>query len=175
MKYSTSTGRVLAILVFGVALCTHAGVASASEKFPAQVKDHLKLTCVPQCTLCHSTNPGTLASIGTPFGSAFLGAKAAAMGDVAGALEGLRAKMLALDVDGNGVNDIEQIEFDNTNPNQNGEAICGPTYGCGAHVEPRSSFSWGTLLAGGFVAGVGLLRFRSRRSNPGAGVAGPRR
>jgi len=140
--------------------------AQASETFPAQVKEHLNLVCVPQCNLCHSSNPG----LDSTWATSKLGPQMAANGALSKdaklgpVLDKMRGLGTMLDVDKNGANDIEDIAK-GFNPNLDGEPVCDvPKYGCGAHVAPQSPFSnWGTLLAGVFVGGVGLARIRFRK------------
>ncbi len=167
---------LIAAALFGCAF-GFSGTAHASATFPGKVKEHLKLSCVPQCTLCHTANPGESSTFGGPFGAQVAGARVAVSQAVqppdfspeaiGAALENIRAKGLAADADKNGVNDVVDIES-GSNPNLGGEPVCGPMYGCGAHVAPQSPFSnWGTLLAGVFVGGVGLARIRFRKVKHG--------
>ncbi len=169
----------IAVAVLG-GVASVSAPAQASPVFPGEVRKHLNLSCVPQCTLCHSVNPGVLGTAagpkGTKFGTAFWGTGKVKLGDassVGPALDQLGTDMT--DSDGKDANgsaggpDILQIQA-NSNPSQNGESICGPTYGCGAHVAPQSPFNnWGTLLAAVFVGGVGLSRFRFRKGKAKSG------
>src|SRR5882724_4666686 len=60
------TSKFVRSLVFGVAVVGCVGLAPrralASEVFPGAIQEAAGMSCVPICTLCHTTNPGNASS-----------------------------------------------------------------------------------------------------------------
>ena len=116
--------------------------AGAEPEFPAAIQEAGKIPCTPTCLLCHLTVPGQKDNWTQPFGVAVR-----ANGLVPGhpesiqtVVDNLRTKMV--DTDGDGKIDVDELAA-GTDPNKadpNAE-LCGPLYGCGAHVAkaPPSS------------------------------------
>jgi hypothetical protein len=73
----------------------------------------------------------------------------------------MRAANPPIDSDGDGESDIVELTTGN-DPNSEGEArICGPNYGCGAHISRVPPARSGTALAiAGSVAVLMALGFR---------------
>ena len=150
--------NAIAILSFG-AVALAPALASAEEIFPPVIQKEADMPCAPTCTLCHTTNPGNATSWpGKPFGQ-YMGTHGAVMGDansIKGAFAsykaalttaGMTAKLMAL-----------QSGLDP----DNGTSLCGPSYGCGAHVAkkaPPSDLST-PLWVVSAMAVAGLLRRR---------------
>jgi hypothetical protein len=151
---------VLGLLALGTVSLLPA-LARASEVFPGAIQQYANMPCVPSCLLCHTTNPGNIQSWpGKPFG-AFIGTHGALPGNTAS----LKAAFDAFKADSTHAAMLKALEA-GEDPD-NGGALCGPTYGCGAHVAKKalptnsSAPSW---IVGAVVAGA-LLR---RRRKPNA-------
>lgn len=136
--------------------------AEASEVFPGAIQEAANMPCVPLCTLCHTTNPGNATSWqqkklptqlllhGVKIGNAdsLKTAFAAYMND---------ASIPAADRQAT----LAQIQ---AGKDQNGMDICGPSYGCGAHVAKQEAMPrdlTGPLWIVGAVV-IGALRRRKR-------------
>jgi hypothetical protein len=147
---------VLSVLAIGLS----PGVSHASPEFPGAILEAADMKCVPVCTLCHTSNPGTattwqqkalpraLASRGVHEGDAD-SLKAAwnkYMNDAAVPLADRQAVAAAV----------------KAGKDQYGTDVCGPTYGCGAHIAqhapPRDSTAPLWILGAALVGG--LLRRR---------------
>jgi hypothetical protein len=134
------------------------GAAHAVPEFPEQLQKAIpELKCPPPCTLCHDTPAGGSGTANKPFGIATVEAQAFAGDGLAGAItrmeDGTKVE--------NGPKYLERLRL-SSDPNSEAENvdICGPTYGCGARIEPRGNVdAFGALAA----FGVALLLLRSRR------------
>jgi hypothetical protein len=172
----TSALRLPALLL-PLALLFVAQKVEASPDFPAEVRRLVALDCTPQCTLCHRTNAGgwtTLVSGGfaealrdvPPIDEALMGQQPSS---IARAFD--YARESGLDVNGNGVPDIEELEAgiypDSGEPICGAGAASGPTYGCGARIEPRGRLDAGPLaLLGLALAGLRRLRRADSERRP---------
>lgn len=134
-------GRAIAGFVLVSAFATSAG---AEETFPGAIQDAAGMRCAPTCLLCHTAIPGTIQNLQQPFGrrvfvSGIMRGEPATMQRV---IDTLRTNKTDTDMDG--AIDVDELAA-GTNPNDpdpNAE-LCGPVYGCGAHIvqapPPRSS------------------------------------
>jgi MYXO-CTERM domain-containing protein len=138
--------------------------ASAEEPFPAIIAKDANMPCVATCSLCHTTNPGMAGTwAGKKFGVAMFanGATKGVPSSITTAFNKYKGTA-ATDSTAAAALMALQNGFDP----DNGESLCGPTYGCGAHVAkklPRSDVSAPLWALGAVIAG-GILR-RRRRAN----------
>jgi hypothetical protein len=111
--------------------------AGAEPTFPEAVQEAADIPCSPTCVLCHTAIPGTLLNLKQPFGLAVLanGVKRGDPSSMNTVVANLREKKT--DSDGDGKIDVDELAA-GANPNDpdpNAE-LCGPLYGCGAHLAP---------------------------------------
>lgn len=157
---------VLGLAAFAAALVVPL-TAGASQTFPSEIYSAADMHCVPGCTLCHSTAVGVEGSavLGTPFGKKMvgLGVSGGNPETLVKAIERLGGAMDPTpDLDGDGKPDLEELKAgtDPSSPDPDA-SLCGPDYGCGAHVAktpPRDA----TPLAFAGVAAL-LMAFGLRR------------
>jgi hypothetical protein len=138
--------------------------AQASQEFPSVLLDELGMPCAPNCTVCHATPLGGSGTVVKKFGIAALIAGPIAKQDadsVRRALANMAKANPPTDSDGDGTPDLVELTAGN-DPNSEGEArICGPNYGCGAHISRVPPARGGTALAiAGSVAALMALGFR---------------
>lgn len=102
-----------------------ADAASATDNFPAALRDHLQIDSLPGCTLCHTSAIGG-ANATQPFAVSLLGAGVAASDDASliAALDELEDN--GTDSDADGVGDIDELRA-GTNPNVPDEGPDGGT------------------------------------------------
>lgn len=136
---------------------------AASPDYPEIIQRELDMPCVPQCTLCHTTNPGRAGTARQDFVGALV------VFDRQPEVLPRKLQQLAeadppVDSDGDGMPDIEEL-LAGRDPNVEGEGdICAidVRYGCGARFEPEGSVSWVGAAAAIVLLGVGLLARRGR-------------
>lgn len=121
--------------------------ALASPAYPEALQEATGAPCAPPCVMCHRDSNGGYATVVTPFGKAMIGA-----GLVAADTDTLKAALKeletnAIDSDGDGTPDVAEIGA-GSDPNTQGDrSFCGPTYGCGAHVEAGGhADGWAALV-----------------------------
>ena len=133
-------------------------VASAEREFPKALKDAVGLRCVPQCTVCHTSNLGGLDTVKQDFGKAILTSGKL----VPGHPESIPAAVEAVRATAEGAILVERLErgFDPNYDEALGQLACGPTYGCGARVAKAPPPSSGNLA---YVLGAALLFALVRR------------
>ena len=146
------------VLAFTVAL-----PASAEEEFPAAIQMAGNMPCGPSCLLCHTAIPGSIQNLKQPFGLAVLrsGVIPRNPGSFVSVIANLRASKS--DVDNDGALDVDELVA-GTNPNDPAADadLCGPTYGCGAHiVQAPPPTGVGVLWC--IASGVGLAVVISAR------------
>ncbi|MBM4380514.1 MAG: hypothetical protein FJ086_14660 [Deltaproteobacteria bacterium] len=135
--------------------------AAASSSFPTAVKEHVQLSQMPACALCHTGGVTGMGTVNTAFGKALRNEGLTAGDDDAlrTALDALAAKGTDSDADGSG--DVDELKA-GRNPNLadapgvDAGPDAGttpqppsPKYGCGANAVP----GLGGLVALMVVAG----------------------
>lgn len=162
------TSNAMRNLLLGVVSLSAASLwsarASAEEPFPAIIARDANMPCVPTCSLCHTTNPGMAGTwAGKKFGLAMF---------ANGATKGVPTSITTAFNKYKGTASTDPtvatalMALQNGIDPDNGESLCGPTYGCGAHVAkklPPSDVSAPLWALGAVIAG-GILR-RRRRPN----------
>lgn len=138
--------------------------AAAEETFPAIIAKDANMPCAPTCTLCHTTNPGMAGTwVGKKFGR-FIGTNGAMKGVPSSVTTAFNAYKASAAMDAT-VPTVLMALQNGIDP-ETGESLCGPMYGCGAHVAkklPPSDVSAPLWALGAVIAG-GILRRRRRAS-----------
>lgn len=155
--------RTIGRLAFVATMLSNTG-ALASPEFPEALQSETGAPCPPPCTVCHRDSNGGLGTVTKPFGKSMIGAQLEAANTQAlkSAVATLRSQQT--DSDGDGTPDIDELEK-GSDPNAGGDVtVCGPTYGCGARVEPRGEIDRvalsAVLLSLGAMAALGRRRRR---------------
>jgi len=173
---STSEARVRPIirlarpfvLALGVGASVFvAGAAHASQVFPSVVQKAYDMPCPPSCTLCHATDPGQATNFNKPFAlmSVIPAAGVPLRGDEA-KLKTALAKIKAdgTDTDKDGTPGATELAEGN-DPNKAGEVrLCGPSYGCGAHIAKAPAKNGGIWVLAACAALLVTFGFRRRAS-----------
>lgn len=172
-----------AAVAFAVVALAVPRLARAHEQFPGIVDDTLGLTCVPPCTLCHSSPQGG-GSADQPFGKNVVAGAKIVMADAnaVATVDNLAAILKLIetgpcpndkdkscgpmgcgpcDADGTGDTDIKEIQA-NQNPNNSAALPC-VEYGCGAHVAPERGSRPLDGTAALFALGAALVLARRFR------------
>lgn len=156
-------------LAFGVALSVLvAAPAQASPVFPSVVQKEYDMPCPPSCTLCHATDPGQAGNFIKPF--AIMAVVPAAGGGLAGDESKLKAALAKIKADGtdtdkDGTADAAELAEGN-DPNKPGDSrLCGPSYGCGAHIAKAPAKNGGAWVLAACAAALVTFGFRRRRSS----------
>jgi|GEM_PF-835787 len=177
-RMSRSSLVLSAIFATGIAFD-----AQALPELPGYVRDHLEMSCTPQCMLCHTTNtnPGKGNVRGEnsfPNSLAQQGIFWSSQDAMNTALDGMEAAKT--DTDADSMEDIAELEDDTTltappgdpvhlarNPNVFGIGeICASEvlYGCGARVASGSDLPRGLeSLVGGALLALGLFAAQRRK------------
>ncbi len=149
---------------FGLAVVSFAATpAQASQTFPSVVMEEYGMLCVPTCTLCHTTNPGQsgTAFMGQPFGKLVFANGALPQMDASLKTALGKIKEDRIDSDGDMTPDFEELA-EGEDPNKSGDArLCGPEYGCGAHIAKAPAKNGGAWVLA--VTAAALVTFGSRR------------
>jgi hypothetical protein len=155
---------LLGIVGLGVASIWPAR-AAAEEIFPGVIAKDANMPCAPTCTLCHTSNPGRADTWpGKKFGF-FIGTHGAIKGVPSSVTTAFNAYKATAATDPTVATALMALQ--NGIDPDNGESLCGATYGCGAHVAkklPPSDVSVPLWALGAVIAG-GILR---RRRKPNA-------
>jgi hypothetical protein len=152
-----------AVLLSAAALT--ANPAGASPEYPGALSEAAGMSCVPQCTVCHTTNPGRATTALQPFSIAMRGKGllAGSPGLVAVAFEKLRSDPDTKPEDVARYAAMVAALEDDYDPNT-GQLACGPTYGCGARVAkaPPKRFDALTWALGALGLVVAVRRAKSK-------------
>ena len=152
--------RVL-LLVPGLAVLLASGLAEASPTYPQEIANHLHLSCVPPCTICHRDLSGGLGTVNKRFGmnmQALYGLQPENLPLLDSVLDKLVATMPPLDSDGDGDTDLEAL-MECRDPNvPKGSSIEPPAYGC---ATSRSSGNESAAV--GLLGAIGLATVLRRR------------
>jgi MYXO-CTERM domain-containing protein len=154
------------LFVAGALLLTQAP-AHASEEFPAALQEAAGMPCTPSCVVCHGKVPGDATSFAVRklsqdvFLVPFPDPGAAGVPVVKSNFAAYAAKA---PTDPNIARVVAALK-DGIDP-ETGDSLCGPAYGCGAHVArkaPPTDFSAPLWALGAVIAG-GILRRRRKPS-----------
>ncbi|MGC4094264.1 MAG: hypothetical protein QM756_41415 [Polyangiaceae bacterium] len=162
MKKPT-VSRLLAY-VFGFGMLSSASPAFASPEYPSALRSMAGMSCAPQCTVCHTVNPGRSGTAVQPFALALR-----KLGLLPGTVTTLNESFgkLKADTSAEAMAMVQALDND-FDPNYDmslGQLACGPSYGCGAHVAkapPRSldGLAW---ALGAVALFVSARRLKSKR------------
>ena len=108
-----------------------AAPAHAEPEFPGAIFDAADMRCVPTCTLCHTSNPGTA----TTWQAKMLGSTLIMSGLEVGKPDTMNAAFKTYAA----AHAAEAAKIKQGIDPQTGANVCGPTYGCGAHIARRAS------------------------------------
>jgi hypothetical protein len=152
----------------GAALLLAASLLSpdvhASPSFPAALRDAVKMSCAPPCTVCHTVPEGGSGTGTKPFAVSMVtkGKLSPKQSEtVAPAVQALLDNNT--DSNGDGIGDIDQLKkgFD---PNiGNIGIVCGPAYGCGARVASHRTPGPGAGLTFALALALGIVFVGRRR------------
>ncbi len=137
-------------------------VAFANPQYPFTIQDEVGSPCTPECVLCHATAAGGEDTVVQPFGIAMVERGLTGNEGLIEALEAFEEE--ALDQDGDGVTDIDELE-EGENPNEVGETFCeipSPEYGCFSHAPVPGG------VAGLGIALLAVASGRKRRAISGS-------
>jgi hypothetical protein len=162
-RFTLRPARAVVFAATMAAFALGSGQAAASPTYPSALYKAAGMTCVPQCTVCHTVNPGVKNTAVQPFAIAMRGK---------GLLSG---NPMLVDVAFTGLKNDQKPEYQamvaalskNLDPNYDeslGQLACGPSYGCGAHVAkapPRDLSVFGWVLGALALFGLGQ-RVRTR-------------
>ena len=164
----------LGVATLGVVVIS-TGEAHASPVFPGALQEAANMECVPLCTMCHASNPGTALSwvakeVGRQVKSAAYpnGMPILKAGDEESLKAAFKVYAASLAADPMGAAKLARIQK-GIEP-ISGEDVCGPTYGCAIPMiakqpaRPRD-YTAALWVVGAMVVG-GILR-RRRKTNAG--------
>jgi len=150
---------------FLLAMC-FALPASARPEYPGAIQEAASIPCTPTCRLCHTEIPGNKHNVNGQFGSTVRanGLYPGQPESLNVVVANLRTKMI--DTDGDGKIDVDELAagLDPNTPDPKAE-LCGPAYGCGAHLAPappprRAPILWWLV---GLLAVAALISARRLR------------
>jgi hypothetical protein len=151
-----------------------ASPAAASPGYPAALQEASGSPCPPPCTVCHLTTNGGSGTAIKPFAESMIeeggldGEDDKLVAPAVKALAPVDGGSAGVDSDDDGMNDIAELAA-GRDPNVTGAGeLCGPTYGCGARIEPSGRLDWPALaLALGVIALLSTHARRTARSRRG--------
>lgn len=158
---NSAQGFFAGLFVAGALLLVPAS-AHASDVFPAALQEAAGMPCTPSCVVCHGKVPGDLPSFRARKLSQNITNPLPAAG-TAGVptLKSNFATYAATATTDPEVARVVAALKDGIDP-ETGDSLCGPSYGCGAHVAkkaPPTDLAAPLWVLGAVVAG-GLLRRR---------------
>lgn len=138
------------------------GAARASEEFPGALQEAAGMPCAPQCALCHGVTPGTA----TTFTAKKLPRDliTAAPGAAPHNTTWLKAAYTAYAMNTANADAVAKLK-EGKDP-ETGDALCGPTYGCGARFAkpaPQDGSTAPYWVAGALLLGSLLRRRKLER------------
>ncbi len=137
--------------------------AAAREIYPGALADAANMDCIPQCTLCHTTNPGTATTWSPKALPRALVGKAI---DPPASTEGLANAWRRYAADP--VNAAAVAAVKAGRDPEYGGSVCGPSYGCGARVAQRparrNDYEVVLWTSGAVLAFASTRLLRRRRS-----------
>jgi hypothetical protein len=164
MPTSNSAQGFFAGLVMTGALLLVQAPARASEQFPAALQEAAGMPCTPSCVVCHGKVPGDAGSfLARKLPQALVASGGLPPPGDAGVpvLKSDFATYAAKAATDPEVARVVAALKEGTDP-ETGDSLCGPTYGCGAHVAkkaPPADIGAPLWVLGAVVVG-GLLRRR---------------
>lgn len=166
-------GRAWALAAaVGLASLSWLRPAHASPDYPGALSQHLGISWVPDCTVCHTNDSGGKGTVTRPFGLSMM-----AHGLVSASEPALFAALDAMSADGtdsvcDGTPDIADLKAGrdpNVRDSDGGSAadcvqtLLTPRYGCGAHVAGPGPESEGSLVGTcGLLLGLAALTLARR-------------
>jgi hypothetical protein len=163
---SFKTFRSLFVTLAALGVVTLApSQARASEEFPAAIQQAAGMPCVPQCVLCHGVTPGTANTyVNKKLGATLFNVPGVGvvLPHDANKLKAAYAAYAAIPANAAAVSALKE-----GNDPETGDSLCGPTYGCGAHVAqkaPPSDLSAPLWVAFAMTLGVLLRRRKPQQS-----------
>lgn len=163
MVSSKSTKKLLSGALLLLAATLLPGVARASKEFPEAIQVAAGMPCAPSCKLCHGQAKGDLASFAAKALSRALSNQGfAPKKHDTNFVKQAFAKYKA------DPNNAEQVQalVQGIDP-ETGEGLCGPAYGCGAHLAkqtPPADLTAPLWIVGAMVVGGLLRRHKSSAS-----------
>jgi hypothetical protein len=164
---------VFAVCAGGLVLAS-ARTASATPDFPAALATDLGVTCVADCTICHTNNSGGAGTVTQPFGRQLqiYGLAKYDQASLQNALNTCKAAGLGCDTNCNGTNDVDELTSC-INPNLTNQCDGGTSnlgdvviYGCETSPRAPGNGPAGPGSAAAAIAALllgGLLVGRMRR------------
>ncbi|MES1184446.1 MAG: hypothetical protein ABUL60_11560 [Myxococcales bacterium] len=164
MQASNSFHRFLFAFATVAGLTLVSNGARASEEFPAALQEAAGMPCTPSCVVCHGKVPGDAGSfLARKLPNDLLQSGSLPPPGAAGVpivKSDFAAYAMKASTDPEVARVVAALK-DGIDP-QTGDSLCGPTYGCGAHVAskaPPTDLATPLWIVGAVVAG-GLLRRR---------------
>lgn len=154
---SPKSPRLFSRISIAALVLLTSGSALARPEAPGWLVDAAGMECVPQCTMCHLTNPGTISNWSTKPVGQNLFAPIKAEADIKPAYTAWAAANPA----------AAALVKKGIEPST-GEDVCAPTYGCSVPMvakepaRPRD-YTAGIWVVGAMLVG-GILR-RRRKTN----------
>ncbi|HYQ18588.1 MAG TPA: hypothetical protein VEQ58_22585, partial [Polyangiaceae bacterium] len=111
--------------------------AQASQEFPGALQEAAGMTCAPSCVVCHGVDPGTAQTFRTrKLGDTLFiyNGNPVAPHDTAA----LKANYAAYIKSGTPEALNVQAKLAEGIDPETGIGLCGPTYGCGAHIASKA-------------------------------------
>jgi len=142
-------------------------LALASEQFPAALAEAAGIACTPSCVVCHGKTPGDIGS----FQARKLARDLIALGlppPGAAGVPVVKSDFASYAMKASTDPEVARVVAalkDGVDP-ETGDSLCGPTYGCGAHVAkkaPPTDFSAPLWALAAVMMGALIRRRRPNR------------